>query len=108
MLKAAETDLNSKMAPFAETVSRTAKALNRALLADKADPELRGRLADDLANRVSEFVAEAIRMRVSTLRAIVDSLSPEQKSLLLAELDKPGADADLLNIMKKVFEENRK
>ena len=47
-------------------------------------------------------------MRVPALRAIVDSLSPEQESLLLAELDKPGADGDLRNIMKKVFEENRK
>jgi len=80
MLKAAETELNSKIAPFAEKVSRTAKDLNRALLAGKADPELRGRLADDLAKRVSELAAEAIRMRVSALSAIVDSLSPEQKS----------------------------
>jgi len=107
MLKAAETDLNSKIAPFAEKVSRTAKDLNRALLAGKADPELRGRLADDLANRVSELAAEAIRMRVSALSAIADSLSPEQKRLLPAELDKPGADADLLNVMKTVFEEHK-
>jgi hypothetical protein len=108
MLKAAEADFNSKIAPFAEKVSRTTKDLNRVLLDGKADPDLRGRLADDLANRVSELAAEAIRTRVSALGAMVDSLSPEQKKVLLAELDKPGADADLLNVMKKVFKEDGK
>jgi hypothetical protein len=67
---------------------------------------LRGRLADDLANRVSELASEAIRLRVSALSALIDSLSPDQKKLLLSELEKPGADADLLNIMKNVFKEN--
>jgi hypothetical protein len=108
MLKSAETDLTSKMAPLAERVSRTAKDLNRALLADKADPGMRRKLADDLANAVSGLAAEAIRVRVSALGAIIDSLSPEQKSLLRAELDKPGADADLLNVIRKVFEEDKK
>ena len=108
MLKAAETDLTSKMAPFAERVSRTAKDLNRALLANRADPNLQRKLADDLANAVSELAAEAIRLRVSALGAIIDSLSPEQRSLLRAELDKPGADADLLNVIKKVFGEDTK
>jgi hypothetical protein len=108
MLKSAETDLTSKMAPLAERVSRTAKDLNRALLADKADPGMRRKLADDLANAVSGLAVEAIRLRVLALGAIIDSLSPEQKSLLRAELDKPGADADLLNVIRKVFEEDKK
>ena len=108
MIKSAETDLTSKMAPLAERVSRIAKDLNRALLADKADPDRRKKLADDLANAVSGLAAEAIRLRVSALGAIIDSLSPEQKSLVRAELDKPGADADLLNVIKKVFEDNEK
>ena len=108
MLRSAETDLTGKMAPLAEKISRIAKELNRALLADKADPDMKSKLADDLANAVSGLAAEAIRLRVSALGAIIDSLSPEQKSLLRAELDKPGADADLLNVIKKVFEEDRK
>ena len=108
MLKSAETDLASKMTPLAEKVSRAAKDLNRALVADKADPDAQRKLADDLANAVSGLAAEAIRLRVSALRGIVDSLSPEQKSLLRAELDKPGADADLLNVIKKVFEEDKR
>ena len=106
MLKAAEIDLNSRIVPFAEKVGRAAKDLSRSLLEGKADPELRGRLADDLANRVSELASEAIRLRVSALSALIDSLSPDQKKLLLSELEKPGADADLLNIMKNVFKEN--
>jgi LTXXQ motif family protein len=108
MLKSAETDLASKMTPLAEKVSRAAKDLNRALVADKADSDAQRKLADDLANAVSGLAAEAIRLRVSALRGIVDSLSPEQKSLLRAELDKPGADADLLNVIKKVFEEEKR
>src|SRR6476646_1423312 len=62
MLKSAETDLTSKMASLAERVSRTAKDLNRALLADKADPDMQKKLADDLANSVSGLAAEAIRL----------------------------------------------
>jgi len=108
MLKSAETDLAGKMAPLAERISTIAKDLNRALLADKADPDVKKKLADDLANAVSGLAAEAIRLRVSALGAIIDSLSPEQKSLLRAELDKPGADADLLNVIKQVFAEDRK
>ena len=108
MLKSAETDLAGKMAPLAEKVSRAASDLNRALVAEKGDPDTQRKLADDLANAVSGLAAEAIRLRVSALRAIVDSLSPEQKSLLRAELDKPGADADLLNVIKKVFVEDQK
>ena len=42
------------------------------------------------------------------VRPLLFSLSPEQKSLLRAELDKPGADADLLNVIRKVFEEDGK
>ncbi len=72
MLKAAEIDLNSRIVPFAEKVSRAAKDLSRSLLEGKADPELRGRLADDLANRVSELASEAIRLRVSALSALID------------------------------------
>ena len=108
MLKSAETDLTSKIAPLAERVSRISRDLNRALLAEKADPEIKKKLADDLANAVSGLAAEAIRLRLSALGAIIDSFSPEQKSLLRAELDKPGADADLLNVIKKVFEEDGK
>ena len=108
MLKSAETDLAGKMAPLAEKVNRIAKDLNRVLLADKADPDMRKKLADDLANAVSGLAAEAIRLRVSALGAMIDSFSPEQKSLLRTELDKPGADADLLNVIKKVFEEDGK
>jgi len=106
MLRSAEADLAGKMAPLAEKIGRIAKDLNGALLADKADAGLKKKLADDLANAVSGLAAEAIRLRVSALGAIIDSLSPEQKSLLRTELDKPGADADLFNVIKKVFEEN--
>jgi hypothetical protein len=108
MLKSAEADLAGKMTPLAEKISRIAKDLNRALLADKADPGVKKKLADDLANAVSELAGEAIRIRVAALGAIIDSFSPEQKSLLRAELDKPGADADLLNVIKQVFAEDRK
>lgn len=108
MLKSAESDLNSKIAPLAEKVAQNAKELNRALLADKPDPELRQKLQQQLADAVSQLVGTAIRMRVSALEQIVQTLTPEQKKLLLAEVDKPGADADLINVMKKVSGEQKK
>jgi hypothetical protein len=107
MLRSAEADLAGKMAPLAEKIGRIAKDLNGALLADKADAGVKKKLADDLANAVSGLAAEAIRLRVSALGAI-SIRSRRSRSLLRAELDKPGADADLLNVIKKVFEEDGK
>ena len=59
MLRSAEADLAGKMAPLAEKISRIAKDLNGALLADKADAGVKKKLADDLANAVSGLAAEA-------------------------------------------------
>lgn len=106
MIKAAEADMAGKMASLAPKVGETAKSLNRALLAEKPDAELTRKLSDELAARVSEVVSEAIRLRVAAVQEVVLSLTAEQRALLLAELEKPGTDVDLLNVMKKVFPEN--
>jgi Spy/CpxP family protein refolding chaperone len=108
MLTAAEADLAAKIAPLAEKVGQSAKALDRALLADKPDPALERKLGDEFADAVSQIVVGAIRLRVAALHDIVATLTPEQKKLLLAELDKPGTDPDLLELMKKVFAEKKK
>jgi Spy/CpxP family protein refolding chaperone len=108
MVKTAESDLNSKIAPTVEKVGRTAKDLNHALLSDHPDQELQRKLQDEFAEAVSQLVVTAIRLRVSALQEIVRTLTPEQKKLLLTEVDKPGADADLLNVIKKVLAEPKK
>jgi Spy/CpxP family protein refolding chaperone len=103
MLKGAEADLAAKMAPLAQKLSKTATDLDRALLAQKPDPEAERKLGEQFASAVADLVTSAIRARVASLHDIVATLTPEQKRLLLAELDKPGANPDLLELMKKVF-----
>jgi Spy/CpxP family protein refolding chaperone len=107
MLKAAEADLAAKIAPLAEIVGQSAKDLDRALLADKPDPALERKLGDEFAGAVSKIIVGAIRLRVAALHDIVGTLTPEQKKLLLAELDKPDTDPDLLEMMKKVFAQKK-
>ena len=107
MLQAAEADLSSKIAPLAEKVGQAARDLDRALLADKPDPEVERKLGDEFATAVSQIVVGAIRLRVAALHDIVATLTPEQKKLLLAELDKPATDPDLLQLMRKVFVEQK-
>jgi hypothetical protein len=107
MLKTAEADLAAKIAPLAEKVGQSAKDLDRALLADKPDPALERRLGDEFADAVSKIIVGAIRLRVAALHDIVGTLTPDQKKLLLTELDKPDTDPDLLELMKKVFAQKK-
>ena len=108
MLKAAETEFSAKIQPLAERLGRTAKELNRVLLSDKPDPEVERKLSDELADAVSQIVTGAIRLRVAAVHDIVNTLTAEQKKLLLTELDRPDANPDLIELMKKVFAEENK
>jgi len=108
MLKAADTEFSAKIQPLAEKLGRTAKELDRVLLSDKRDPEVERKLADELADAVSQIVTGAIRLRVAAVHDIVNTLTPEQKKLLLTELDRPDANPDLIELMKKVFAEKKK
>lgn len=103
MLAAAEDDLNAKVAPLAAKAGEAAAALDRALLAQKPDPQAERKLGEEFAGAVSQVAVTAVRIRVASLHDIVATLTPAQRKLLLAELDKPGADPDLLSLMKRVF-----
>lgn len=103
MLAAAEDDLNAKVAPLAAKAGEAAAALDRALLAQKPDPQAERKLGEEFAGAVSQVAVTAVRIRVASLHDIVATLTPAQRKLLLAELDKPGADPDLLALIKRVF-----
>jgi Spy/CpxP family protein refolding chaperone len=103
MLAAAEDDLNAKVAPLAAKAGQAAAALDRALLAEKPDPQAERKLGEEFADAVSQVALTAVRIRVASLHDIAATLTPAQKKLLLSELDKPGADPDLLALMKRVF-----
>ena len=96
-------DLESKIQPAALKLASLAKDYDRNLLAEKPDPQLEQKLANELTETVSQLVAEAIRARIQSVGEIAKLLTPEQKKLLLAELDKPDTNPDLVELIKKVL-----
>jgi hypothetical protein len=96
-------DLQSKIQPAALKLASLAKDYDRNLLAEKPDPQLEQKLANELTETVSQLVTDAIRARIQSVGEIAKLLTSEQKKLLLAELDKPGTNPDLVELIKKVL-----
>jgi hypothetical protein len=77
--------------------------MDRNLLSGKPDEELDRKLSSDFAAEVSNLVNGAIQAKLTAIREMVKLLSPDQKAVLLAEVEKPGANPDLAELINKVF-----
>lgn len=103
-MEAIGKDLESKIQPTsALKLASLAKDYDRNILAEKPDAVLEQKLGDELAEAVSQLAAEAVRARVRAVSEMAKLLTPDQKKLLLAELDKPDANPDLVELVKKVL-----
>jgi len=107
-IDAAGKDLATKVAPVALKLATLAKDYDRNILAEKPDPALQKKLADEMADAVAQLVSAAIRARIQSVDELAKLLTPEQKKLLLAELDKPDANPDLAELTKKVLGDKKK
>ena len=107
-LEAAGKEVASQVQPAALKLASLAKDYDRNILAEKPDPELEKKLANEMVETISQLVAGAIRARIQSVREIAKLLTPEQKKLLLAELDKPGSNPDLVELINKVLGEKKK
>ncbi len=103
-LKALEADSAKQAGPLLLKIGAAAKSFDRNILAAEPDQELDRRYSTELV----DAIAEAIRMRIASVREIARVLTPEQKKLLLAELEKPGANPDLPSLMETVFAQKKK
>lgn len=81
-------------------IAEIAKSIDRNLLAEKPSEELDRKLSADFAAAVADLVSSAIKAKLSAVRETVKVLTPDQKATLLVELEKPGANPDLAELVK--------
>jgi ABC-type phosphate transport system auxiliary subunit len=102
-LQTVEADAKTKTAPLVQKMSSIAKDLDRNLLSAKPDQDLDRKLSSDFAAAVTEVVTAAIQLKLAAVRETVKVLTPEQKKILLAELDKADTNPDLTELVGKVL-----
>lgn len=98
-MQAADNAGKSEAASLAAKVGEIAKGFDRNILSGKPDTGLDTKLADQLVAAVGEVVTAAMHAKLNGVREIVKILTPEQKKLLLAELDKPDTNPDLTELV---------
>jgi len=98
-LKTVKASLEKKAAPAALGLAATAKKVYANMLADKEDQKLRKKLNKDL----HRYAGELLNIKGQSFRETLAVLTPQQKKLVLAELQKPDAPGDLSEAVEKVF-----
>lgn len=93
---------------LAVKIGEIAKSFDRNILAEKPDADLDGKLSNQLVVAVGEVVTAAMHAKLNGVHEIVKILTPEQKKLLLAELDKPDTNPDLTELVGAVLGEKKK
>jgi len=95
-----ESDTKAQTEKQNAKIAGIAKDIDRNLLSGKPSEELDRKLSADFAAQVTNLVNAAIQAKLAAVRDMVKVLTPDQKTLLLAELEKPGANPDLAELVK--------
>ena len=106
--QAVESDTKAQAEALAQKVVPIARRFALNLLSEKPDPELDRKVSADFADAVAELVRTAVQAKLKAMREMVKVLTPEQKRVLVEELDKPGANPDLTELAGKVFGDPKK
>jgi Spy/CpxP family protein refolding chaperone len=93
-------DNKKKAAPVALRLARTAHQVYENLLADAPDRQR----ADNLRDQMKDLVGQLVVIRGEAMREAVKILTSEQRRYLRAEIARPGAQGELIEIMMKVFQ----
>jgi hypothetical protein len=98
-----DSETKTKTVAISLKLAALAKSLDRNMLADPPDPETDKRLLNDLVQTVTEMVAGVLQTKIAADREVVKLLTPEQKKILLAEIEKADANPDLAELIGKLF-----
>ena len=98
-LKAVKVRSERKAAPLALRLAATARKIYDNMLADREDQALRRKLEGELERIAGKLLA----IKGQSIREMVSVLTPEQKKLLKTEMRRPGAPADLSELIAKLF-----
>lgn len=107
-VQAVDSEGKSKAAEYVVKLGWIAKRFDRNILSEKPDLELDRKLAAELSEAVGEAVNVAIQLKLTAVREIAKVLTPEQKKILLAELEKPDVNPDLTELVGKVLGDKKK
>ena len=98
-IKRIHVESEKKAAPAALKLASIVSKIYENMLADKPDEELRARLSAEMKEAAWELLA----IKGQAIREIVGVLTPEQKQLIKSEMRKPGAPADLSEVIAHTF-----
>jgi hypothetical protein len=103
-----EKETKAQSEALAQKLGEIAKAIDRNLLSEKPDESVHAKLSGELADAVAGLVRTAIGAKLKTMGELAKVFTPGQKKFLLGELEKPGANPDLAELVKKAFGEAKK
>ena len=98
-LKAIKVESEKKAAPAALHFAGVMRQVYENMLADKPDAELRTKLDAEM----KEGIWGLLLIKGQSMFDAVAVLTPEQKRILKAEMMKPGAPADMMELIEKTF-----
>jgi len=98
-IKSIRSATERKAAPLAIRLAATVRRVYENMLSDKEDEALRKRLS----SQMNEVASQLLAIKGQSIREIVRVLTPEQRSLIRSEMKKPGAPADLSELIMHVF-----
>ena len=88
-----------KAAPLALRLAVVTKQIYENMLSEKENPALRHKLSREMEKVAGQLLA----IKGQSIRDIVRVLTPEQRDVLRSEMRKPGAPADLSELIGRIF-----
>jgi len=102
-IEAAHKLSESQLLPIVLRLALVMKEYDRNALSDTPDPEVDRQLEQEAAQTLTQVIVQVVHQRAQAIHEVVKTLSPEQKKLLLEELDKPGSKPGLIELVEKMF-----
>ena len=103
-IKRIKTESEKKAAPAALRLAGIVSQLYENMLSDKPDEQLRAKLDAEL----KDVTWELLVIKGQSMRDTVNVLTPEQKQLVKSEMLKPGASADLSEVIARTYKLDEK
>ena len=88
-----------RAAPFALRIATATKKIYNNMLSEKENEALRRRLSKEM----NEAVVAVVNIKGQSIREMVTVLTSEQRRFVRSEMEKPGAPADLSELIMRVF-----
>ena len=107
ILAAGDADAKTRVQPAAQKLADVAREIDRNVLSEKPDAGLNEKLRTSMIEAVVELVKIALDFKLAAVSEIGKTLTPEQKKFLLAELEKPGSNPDLTDLVQKKLIERK-